>query len=141
MFSLVELDTELGGRLPSELSGGQQQRVGVARALAAKPRVMLLDEPFGALDALTRANLQASFLRIQKALALTSVFVTHDITEALLIADRIGVMRSGRLLQVASPQKLLCNPDNQYVERLMTAARQSSEVIEALTANRQSSSN
>ena len=85
---------------PDELSGGEQQRVGVARALAASPRLMLLDEPFGALDPLTRDRLQQSFLRIRRRLALTAIFVTHDMVEALLLGDRIAVMHRGRLVQV-----------------------------------------
>ena len=95
LLDLVELDPALYDRQPHELSGGQQQRVGVARALAAEPRVMLLDEPFGALDPVTRERLQQSFLRIREKLALTTVFVTHDMTEALTLADRIGVMHAG----------------------------------------------
>ena len=108
LLALVELDADMRDRRPSELSGGQQQRVGVARALAAEPRVMLrqLDEPFGALDPVTRERLQQSFLRIREELALTTVFVTHDMTEALMMGDRIGVMRDGRLLQLGTPHEL-----------------------------------
>ena len=101
LMNLVELSPQLGSRFPYELSGGQQQRVGVARALAAGPRVMLLDEPFGSLDALTRERLQASFLRIHKSLSLTTILVTHDMTEALTMGDRIGVLRDGVLLQLS----------------------------------------
>lgn len=132
LMDLVELSSEMGNRFPHELSGGQQQRVGVARALAASPRVMLLDEPFGSLDALTRERLQESFLRIHKALSLTTIFVTHDMTEALTIGDRIGVLREGTLLQVASPRELLSNPVDRYVEQLMNAPRRQAAVIDAL---------
>ena len=98
LLELVELDPALvRERHPDELSGGEQQRVGVARALAASPRLMLLDEPFGALDPLTRDRLQQSFLRIRQRLGLTAIFVTHDMVEALLIGDRIAVMHGGRL--------------------------------------------
>ena len=89
-----------GARMPAQLSGGQRQRVALARALAAQPKIMLLDEPFGALDPLTREELAADYRRIHQSLGLTTVLVTHDMTEALLLADRIAVMRAGRLVQV-----------------------------------------
>ena len=116
----------------ASLSGGQQQRVGVARALAAEPRVMLLDEPFGALDPVTRERLQQSFLRIRTRLALTTVFVTHDMTEALTLADRIGVMHEGRLLQLGTPRDLLTRPADDYVDRLMSTPRRQAAVVDAL---------
>ena len=136
LFALVELDAEMRDRHPNELSGGQQQRVGVARALAAGPRVMLMDEPFGALDPLTRERLQESFLRIRKTLSLTTVFVTHDMTEALTLGDRIGVMHAGRLLQLARPRELLNHPADEYVQRLMRTPRRQAAVIDALTVER-----
>lgn len=136
LMTLVELDAEMRNRRPNELSGGQQQRVGVARALAAGPRVMLLDEPFGALDPLTREHLQESFLRIRKTLSLTTIFVTHDMTEALTLGDRIGVMHAGRLLQLASPRELLNQPANKHVQRLMSTPRRHAAVVEALTVER-----
>ncbi len=123
LLELVELEPALGGRRPAELSGGQQQRVGVARALAAEPRVMLLDEPFGALDPLTRTRLQESFARIRRRLRLTAVFVTHDIAEALLLADRIAVMDRGRLLQVGTPRALMTAPAHEFVAALMDTPR------------------
>ena len=132
LLDLVELASALRDRRPGELSGGQQQRVGVARALAAEPRVMLLDEPFGALDPVTRERLQQSFLRIREKLALTTVFVTHDMTEALTLADRIGVMHAGRLLQVGTPRDLLTRPANEYVDRLMSTPRRQAAAIDAL---------
>ena len=132
LLELVELDPALRDRRPGELSGGQQQRVGVARALAAEPGVMLLDEPFGALDPVTRERLQQSFLRIRTRLALTIVFVTHDMTEALTLADRIGVMHDGRLLQLGTPRDLLTRPADDYVDRLMSTPRRQAAVVDAL---------
>jgi osmoprotectant transport system ATP-binding protein len=133
LLALVGLEPEMRSRNPQELSGGQQQRVGVARALAAEPRVMLLDEPFGALDPVTRERLQQSFLRIRTALALTTVFVTHDMTEALILADRIGVMRNGRLIQVGTPRELLTRPADDYVGRLMSTPRRQAAIIDDLS--------
>jgi osmoprotectant transport system ATP-binding protein len=129
LFALVELDPALGGRFPDALSGGQQQRVGVARALAASPRVMLLDEPFGALDALTRDRLQRSFDALRRRLALTTVFVTHDMAEALVLADRIGVMRSGRLVQVGTPAEIASSPADEDVARLLDTPRRQAHVV------------
>tara|TARA_B100000029_G_C17457313_1_gene917194 strand:+ start:298 stop:1083 length:786 start_codon:yes stop_codon:yes gene_type:complete len=132
LMNLVELSSQLGGRFPYELSGGQQQRVGVARALAASPCVMLLDEPFGSLDALTRERLQESFLRIHKSLSLTTILVTHDMTEALMMGDRIGVLRDGALLQIAPPRELLSNPIDSYVKQLMDTPRRQAAMIDTL---------
>lgn len=130
LLELVELPHDLfAHRMPAELSGGQKQRVGVARALAAAPRLMLLDEPFGALDPLTRDRLQQSFLKIRRQLQLTAIFVTHDMTEALLLGDRIGVMREGDLIQVGTPHELLQSPADDYVRQLIeTPMRQASTV-------------
>ena len=134
LLHLVDLSPDMRDRWPHELSGGQQQRVGVARALAAEPRVMLLDEPFGALDPVTRERLQESFLRIRRELDLTALFVTHDMTEALTLGDRIGVMRKGRLMQVGTPHELLTQPANDYVERLMSTPRRQAAAVDALIA-------
>ena len=112
-----------GPRWPRELSGGQRQRVAVARALAARPAVVLLDEPFGALDAITRADLQATFLTLRRELALTAVLVTHDLAEAFLLADRVGVLRAGRLEQIATPAELRAEPATPYVRELLERAR------------------
>jgi osmoprotectant transport system ATP-binding protein len=120
LLALVELDPGLRDRLPDTLSGGQQQRVGVARALAAGPRLMLLDEPFGALDPLIRDRLQESFQRIRHRLELTAVFVTHDVTEALTLGDRVAVMRAGKLLQIGTPAELLQAPAGDYVRDFLT---------------------
>jgi osmoprotectant transport system ATP-binding protein len=126
LLDLVELDpAAFRDRRPSELSGGQQQRVGVARALAAEPKVMLLDEPFGSLDPLTRDRIQQSFQRIRRRLELTAIFVTHDMIEALLLGDRVAVMNRGRLVQVGTPEELVRRPADDYVASLMaTPARQ-----------------
>lgn len=112
-----------GPRWPRELSGGQRQRVAVARALAARPDVVLLDEPFGALDAITRADLQTTFLALRRELALTAVLVTHDLAEAFLLADRVGVLRAGRLEQLAPPDELRAAPATPYVSELLQRAR------------------
>ncbi len=121
---LVGLDPALyGERRPRELSGGQRQRVAVARALAAAPEVILLDEPFGALDAITRADLQRTFLGLRRELHLTAVLVTHDLAEAFLLADRVAVLRAGRVEQVAPPAELRAAPATAYVLELLQRAR------------------
>ena len=108
LLSLVGLEPkEFADRYPGELSGGQRQRIGVARALAAEPPLLLLDEPFGALDPLTRASLQREFIEISKRLNKTAVFVTHDVREALLLGSRIGLMHKGELLLLETPEKFL----------------------------------
>ena len=124
---------EYRGRMPAELSGGQQQRVGVARALCARPKLMLLDEPFGALDPLSRDRLQEEFRRIQRELGVTAIFVTHDMTEALLLADRIAVMRKGRLVQVGTPAELLDSPADEHVAELLAAPRRQAARLHELT--------
>ena len=113
---------EFGGRWPRELSGGQRQRVALARALAARPGVVLLDEPFGALDAITRAELQESFAGLRRTLRPTVVLVTHDLTEAARLADRIAVMRRGRIEQIADARTLVERPAGEYVARLVERA-------------------
>lgn len=115
--------TTFAGRHPHELSGGQRQRVAVARALAAAPRVVLLDEPFGALDAITRSDLQRMFLALRQATGFAALLVTHDLHEASLVADRIAVMRSGRVEQVAVPHELVRAPATAYVRDLLSRAR------------------
>ena len=111
LLALVSLPAEMARRFPSELSGGQQQRVGVARALAGQPGLMLLDEPFGALDPVTRSALGGSYRKLQDELGLTSLMVTHDLGEALLLADRIVVLIDGRVRADAAPAALLDNAD------------------------------
>ena len=135
LLTLVELDpTVIRDRLPHQLSGGQQQRVGVARALAAGPSVMLLDEPFGALDPLTRQRLQESFVRIRHEIGLTAVFVTHDMVEALMLGDRIAVLDRGRLVQVGTPRALLTSPADDYVRQLMRTPRRQAAIVDKLLA-------
>jgi len=112
-----------GGRWPRELSGGQRQRVAIARALAASPRIVLLDEPFGALDAITRAELQTSFDALRRRLGITALFVTHDLHEAALLADRVAVLRHGRIEQVATADELTAAPATEYVRDLLSRAR------------------
>ena len=111
-----------GARYPRELSGGERQRVAVARALAADPPLVLLDEPFGALDAITRADVQQTFMRLRASREQTAVIVTHDLDEAFLLADRIAVMRRGRLLQTAPPRELIDRPADPYVGELLDRA-------------------
>ncbi len=110
MLRLVGLDQELAGRYPRELSGGQRQRVGVARALAADPPILLMDEPFGALDPLTRAQLQREFAELQRRLRKTVVFVTHDLHEALALADRVALMEAGNLEAALTPEEFQASP-------------------------------
>jgi osmoprotectant transport system ATP-binding protein len=120
MLALVGLSPDAhASRYPAELSGGQRQRVALARALAADPPVVLLDEPFGALDALTRLELHRQFLELRQKLGKTLVLVTHDLAEAFRLADRIGVMRAGRLLQLGPPRELVERPADEYVKALL----------------------
>jgi osmoprotectant transport system ATP-binding protein len=124
LLDLIGLDPELGDRYPAQLSGGQQQRVGVARALAADPLVMLMDEPFGAIDPINRERLQNEFLRLQAEIRKTILFVTHDIDEAIKMGDRIAVMREhGRVEQYATPAELLMAPATEFVEDFVGADR------------------
>jgi osmoprotectant transport system ATP-binding protein len=124
LLELIGLDPELGDRYPAQLSGGQQQRVGVARALAADPLVMLMDEPFGAIDPINRERLQNEFLRLQAEIRKTVLFVTHDIDEAIKMGDRIAVMRKGgQVAQYATPAELLMAPADEFVEDFVGADR------------------
>jgi osmoprotectant transport system ATP-binding protein len=116
LLNRVGLDESMATRYPAQLSGGQQQRVGVARALAADPPVMLMDEPFSAVDPIVRDGLQKEFLRLQAELGKTIAFVTHDIDEAIKLGDRVAILRvGGRLAQIGSPQELLDNPADEFV--------------------------
>ena len=112
-----------GARYPSALSGGQRQRVAIARAVAAHPDVLLMDEPFGALDAITRFELQQAFAALRRRIGATVVLVTHDLREAFLLADRVAVFRAGRIEQVATPGELQREPATPYVRRLLETAR------------------
>ena len=120
LMELVGLDPVLAGRYPHQLSGGQQQRVGVARALAADPAILLMDEPFSAVDPIVRKSLQDEFLQIQAEVGKTILFVTHDIDEAIRIGDQIAVLREGgHLAQFAPPKELLEKPADEFVERFL----------------------
>jgi osmoprotectant transport system ATP-binding protein len=137
LLELMQLEpAAFRDRRPDQLSGGQQQRVGLARAFAAEPEVVLLDEPFGALDPLTRDHLQRSFQHIRRQLGLTAIFVTHDMIEALLLGDRIAVLHHGRLAQVGRPADLLQHPADDYVRELMTTPRRHAEVMDRFLAAR-----
>jgi osmoprotectant transport system ATP-binding protein len=113
LLNTVGLEDRFAGRLPRELSGGQRQRVGVARALAADPPIMLLDEPFGALDPITRREIQREFKILQRELNKTMIFVTHDIGEAFLLADRVALLKDGRLVLIGTPDDLLRSQDDE----------------------------
>src|SRR4051794_13026170 len=133
LLDLVRLDrAQHRDRLPHELSGGQRQRVGVARALAAKPRIVLMDEPFGALDPLTREALRDDYYTLHRKLGLTTVMITHDMTEAILLADRVAVMRGGKVLAQGTPSELSGSTDPYVGELLRTPRRQAERLNELL---------
>ncbi|CAN5242015.1 ATP-binding cassette domain-containing protein [soil metagenome] len=124
LIALVGLDpARHRERYPAQLSGGERQRVGVARALAAEPAVMLMDEPFGAVDPIVRERLQDEFIRLHRSLGTTVLFVTHDVDEAIKVGDRVAVMRAGRLVQYAPPAELLEHPADEFVARFVGADR------------------
>ncbi|MDT0157709.1 ATP-binding cassette domain-containing protein [Microbacterium sp. ARD32] len=124
LLSTVGLDAELADRYPGQLSGGQQQRVGVARGLAADPNILLMDEPFGAVDPIVRADLQQELIRLQHELDKTVVFVTHDIDEAFLLGDQVVILDKGaRVVQVGSPSEIIENPADAFVEAFIGAER------------------
>ncbi len=121
LLELVQLSPKIhADRFPDELSGGQQQRVAVARALAADPAYLLMDEPFGALDAITRNSLQQEFLELKQRLNKTIIFVTHDIVEAVTLGDRIAILHEGRLEQTGTPEEILENPATEFVRELFS---------------------
>ncbi len=122
-MGIVGLDEDLRDRYPSELSGGQQQRVGIARALAASPDILLMDEPFGAVDEITRRQLQSEIKRIHAETGITILFVTHDIQEALNLGTRVLVIDQGQIHQFAPPQELLASPATDFVKRLVDKER------------------
>ncbi|UNK70789.1 ATP-binding cassette domain-containing protein [Microbacterium sp. H1-D42] len=124
LLDTVGLDRDLADRYPSQLSGGQQQRVGVARGLAADPNILLMDEPFGAVDPIVRADLQQELIRLQVDLDKTVVFVTHDIDEAFLLGDQVVILDKGaRIVQVGSPSEIIENPADGFVEAFIGAER------------------
>ena len=121
-MEIVGLERELRSRYPSELSGGQQQRVGIARALAASPEILLMDEPFGAVDEITREQLQTELGRIYEQTGITILFVTHDISEALKLGSMVLVMDQGKILQYDKPEAILESPRTEFVQRLVKNA-------------------
>ncbi|MGG1104628.1 choline ABC transporter ATP-binding protein OpuBA [Bacillus subtilis] len=123
LLKLVDMGPEYVDRYPHELSGGQQQRIGVLRALAAEPPLILMDEPFGALDPITRDSLQEEFKKLQKTLHKTIVFVTHDMDEAIKLADRIVILKAGEIIQVGTPDDILRNPADEFVEEFIGKER------------------
>jgi osmoprotectant transport system ATP-binding protein len=136
LVDLVGLPQSFLSRMPADLSGGQQQRVGVARALAAKPSIMLMDEPFGALDPLTRDTLGSEYRKLHDKMGLTTVMVTHDVMEAVLLSDRIIVVRQGAIVADGEPRELLSGHEDEGVRALMDMPRRQSERVRALLAER-----
>ncbi|BBF43587.1 L-proline glycine betaine ABC transport system permease protein ProV [Lachnospiraceae bacterium KM106-2] len=118
-MKIIGLDEEMKDRYPSELSGGQQQRVGIARAMAAAPDILLMDEPFGAVDEITRKQLQNELIQIYKKTKITVLFVTHDITEALRLGTKVLVMDQGEIQQYASPEEIVENPATEFIKQLV----------------------
>jgi len=133
LITLVGLEpNEFSKRYPAQLSGGQQQRIGLARALAVDPKIMLLDEPFGAIDAINRLNLQDELKRIHGGLKKTFLFVTHDINEALKLGTRVIVMNEGKVCQFDTPENIAKNPADAFVESLIHSCRQQENFWEGL---------
>jgi len=131
LVDLVALPRNVLERMPSDLSGGQQQRVGVARALAARPGIMLMDEPFGALDPITRDALGAEYRRLHESMRLTTVMITHDVLEAVLLADRVIVLRGGRVVADGTPRELLSQHPDDGVRAMMDMPRKQAERVQA----------
>ena len=132
LLELVELDPAMATRMPDELSGGQRQRVGVARALAGEPELLIMDEPFGALDPITRAALGNKVRELHERLGLTTVMVTHDMAEALLLADRVLVMDAGALVADATPRELLAGEGGAVAQGLVAVPREQAERLAAM---------
>jgi len=123
LLDIVTLDINFAYKYPLQLSGGERQRVGLARSLGADPEVLLMDEPFGAIDPINRLKLQDSFLEIQEEIKKTIVFVTHDINEAIKLGDKVAIMKDGSLIQYDNPSEILANPANKFVEKLLGQER------------------
>jgi osmoprotectant transport system ATP-binding protein len=137
LLTLVRLNSEkYRARFPAELSGGERQRVGVARALAAEPKIVLMDEPFGALDALTRDALQKDYRELHERLSLTTVMITHDLTEAALLADRISVIHQGKIVEQGTPRELMTAQKDAYVRELVATPKEQAERLAALMRGR-----
>ena len=134
LLDLVRLSRDTVDRFPDTLSGGQRQRVGVARAIAARPRIMLMDEPFGAVDPITREALAEDYRALHTALQLTTVMITHDLLEAVLLADRIAVLQDGRIVDEGTPHHLLTGSKHDYVRDLMAKPRRQADRVAALAA-------
>jgi osmoprotectant transport system ATP-binding protein len=132
LLALVNLPSEFASRYPAALSGGQRQRVGVARALAARPAIMLMDEPFGALDPLTRDALGTEYRRLHDKIGLTTMMVTHDVLEAVLLADRIVVMRAGTIVADGTPRELMNDHEDEAVRALMDMPRRQALRVAAM---------
>lgn len=131
LLHMVDLEPEkYRKRKPSELSGGEAQRIGIARALAADPKIILMDEPFSALDPITRASLQEDVKKLQKQINKTIVFVTHDIEEAFLLGDKICIIQDGELIQSGTKQEIISNPQNDFVRRFITVKNKEGEIHE-----------
>lgn len=120
LLNLIQMPPETyRSRYPAELSGGQQQRVGIARALAAKPKLMLFDEPFSALDPITRSELQTQLKKLKEKLNLTGIFVTHDVREAFALGDKVMILNEGKMVQMGTPDEIRANPKDEYVKRFI----------------------
>ena len=133
LLELVRLDpASYRDRFPAALSGGERQRVGVARALAAEPKIVLMDEPFGALDALNRDAISRDYRALHDKLSLTTVMITHDLTEAVLLADRVVVVHAGRLIEEGTPQALMTSPQHEYLRALIETPRRQAARLGAL---------
>ncbi len=136
LLRLVRLDpAQYRARFPAELSGGERQRIGVARALAAEPKIVLMDEPFGALDALTRDALQRDYRELHEKLGLTTVMITHDLTEAALLADRIVVIHRGKIVEQGTPREIMTAPKDAYVRELVETPKSQAARLAALMQN------
>ena len=131
LLNMVDLEPEkYRKRKPSELSGGEAQRIGIARALAADPKIILMDEPFSALDPITRASLQEDVKKLQKQIHNTIIFVTHDIEEAFLLGDKICIIQDGELIQSGTKQEIISNPKNDFVKKFIAIKKKEGEVHE-----------